>query len=92
MSQSKAATRMKRDACKAQTAAEEQTSDDVAAYAFDMLQSLRETCSADRHQFLSYLMGMAAEEALRLSEGLPSAAAQFAKPASSPRVSKKHCN
>lgn len=53
--------------------------DELATYAFDMLQSLRKTCSDDRHQFLSYLIGMAAEEALRLSEGLPSSAAQFMK-------------
>ncbi len=50
--------------------------DQVAAYAFDMLQSLRGTCSDENHRFLSYLIGMAAEEAQRLSEGLPSACGQ----------------
>ncbi len=64
--------------------------DDVAAYAFDMLQSLRETCSDDNHRFLSYLIGMAAEEAQRLSEGLPSAAAQFAQPATPEARAKRH--
>lgn len=64
--------------------------DELAAYAFDMLQSLRETCSDDRHRFLSYLVGMAAEEAQRLAEGLPSAAAQFAKEPAGTSVSKKH--
>lgn len=53
--------------------------DEFAAYAFDMLQSLRETCSKDHHRFLSYLIGMAAEEALRLAEGQPSAAAALSK-------------
>ncbi len=53
--------------------------DDTAAYVFDMLQSLRETCSSDDHRFLSYLMGMAADEALRLAEGQASAAAAFSK-------------
>ncbi len=62
----------------------------MAAYAFDMLQSLRETCTGDKHRFLSYLIGMAAEEAQRLSEGLPSAAAQFVKQPTSASVSKKH--
>lgn len=55
------------------------TGDEVAAYAFDMLQSLRKTCSNDEHRFLSYLMGMAADEAVRLAEGQPSAAAAFSK-------------
>jgi hypothetical protein len=64
--------------------------DELAAYAFDMLQSLRETCSDDKHRFLSYLVGMAAEEAQRLAEGLPSAAAQFAKPPAGASDSKKH--
>ncbi len=50
--------------------------DEVATYALDMLQSLRDTCSDDKHRFLSYLIGMAAEEAQRLSEGLPSAGGQ----------------
>ncbi len=64
--------------------------DELAAYAFDMLQSIRETCSDDKHRFLSYLVGMAAEEAQRLAEGLPSAAAQFAKQPVGTSVSKKH--
>lgn len=59
--------------------------DQVAAYAFDMLQSLRETCSEDNHRFLSYLIGMAAEEAQRLSEGLPSAGGQSDTSAARPR-------
>jgi len=69
----------KHEALKAKHASIESSveGDDLAAYAFDMLQSLRETCSDDKHRFLSYLIGMAAEEAQRLSEGLPSAAAQF---------------
>lgn len=53
--------------------------DELAAYTYDMLQSLRDTCSDEKHRFLSYLIGMAAEEAQRLAEGLPSAADQFAK-------------
>jgi len=51
--------------------------DEYAAYAFDILQSLREASTEDRHKFLGYLMGMAAEEAIRLAEGHQSAAAQF---------------
>ncbi len=49
--------------------------DEFAAYAFDMLQSLREAGRGEKYTFLSYLMGLAAEEAIRLAEGLPSAAA-----------------
>lgn len=64
--------------------------DELAAYTFDMLQSLRETCSDDRHRFLSYLIGMAAEEAQRLAEGLPSAAAQFPKQPVGTSVSKSN--
>ncbi|MAN62707.1 MAG: hypothetical protein CMI60_12265 [Parvibaculum sp.] len=64
--------------------------DELAAYAFDMLQTLRETCSDDKHRFLSYLIGMAAEEAQRLAEGLPSAAAQFSKQPAGRSVAKKH--
>lgn len=51
--------------------------DEFAAYAFDILQSLREASLQERHKFLGYLMGMAAEEAIRLAEGHQSAAAQF---------------
>ena len=51
--------------------------DEFAAYAFDILQSLREASTQERHKFLGYLMGMAAEEAIRLAEGQQSAAAQF---------------
>ncbi|MEQ9145183.1 MAG: hypothetical protein RLO08_12590 [Parvibaculaceae bacterium] len=54
--------------------------DEFAAYAFDMLQSLREASTKERHAFLSYLMGLAAEEAIRLAEGEPSAAAAYSKP------------
>eukprot|EP00439_Symbiodinium_sp_Y106_P089568 s1_g2104.t1 len=64
--------------------------DEVAAYAFDMLQSLRETCSDENHRFLSYLIGMAAEEAQRLSEGLPSASRHTEKPAAGPRRANNH--
>ena len=64
--------------------------DELAAYAFDMLRSLRVSCSDDKHRFLSYLIGMAAEEAQRLSEGLPSSAAQFAKQAADSSGAKKH--
>lgn len=53
------------------------SSDEFAAYAFDMLQSLREAGRGERYKFLSYLMGLAAEEAIRLAEGQPSAAAAF---------------
>ncbi len=66
------------------------SADDVAAYAFDMLQSLRGTCADNSHHFLSYLIGMAAEEAQRLSEGLPSAASDFGEPARNVARSKKH--
>jgi|GEM_PF-2922358 len=51
--------------------------DEYAAYAFDILQSLREASTEDRHKFLGYLIGMASEEAIRLAEGHQSAAAQF---------------
>lgn len=54
-----------------------ENADDYAAYAFDMLQSLREASTQERHAFLRYLMGMAAEEAIRLAEGQPSAAAAY---------------
>lgn len=53
--------------------------DEFAAYAFDMLQSLRESSQEEHHRFLSYLIGMAAEEALRLAEGQPSAVAAYSK-------------
>ncbi|MCE8000297.1 MAG: hypothetical protein HEP70_15680 [Rhodobiaceae bacterium] len=64
--------------------------DEFAAYAFDMLRSLRDACKEDQHHFLSYLIGMAAEEAQRLSEGLPSTAAQFGKRPQSGSTAKKH--
>lgn len=51
--------------------------DEFAAYAFDILQSLREASTQERHKFLGYLMGLAAEEAIRLAEGQQSAAAQY---------------
>lgn len=51
--------------------------DEFAAYAFDILQSLREASTQERHRFLGYLMGLAAEEAIRLAEGQQSAAAQY---------------
>ncbi len=53
--------------------------DDYAAYAFDMLQSLREASTREKHAFLRYLMGMAAEEAYRLAEGQASAAAAYGR-------------
>lgn len=59
-----------------------ETVDEFAAYAFDILQSLREASIQERHKFLGYLMGMAAEEAIRLAEGHQSAAAQFGGQAS----------
>jgi len=74
-----------KQACKASA-----TGDEIAAYVFDMLQSLRETCSKDDHRFLSYLMGMAAEEALRLAEGQPSAAAALSKGVKGRRSTKSH--
>lgn len=51
--------------------------DEFAAYVFDLLQALREVSTRDEHLFLSYLMGLAAEEAIRLAEGQPSAAASY---------------
>lgn len=47
--------------------------DQKAAYIFDLLAGLRKLASEREYAFLSYLMGVAAEEALRLAEGLPSA-------------------
>jgi hypothetical protein len=85
MSGRKAKSVNKRRACNASS-----KGDEVAAYAFDLLQSLRRTCSDDDHRFLSYLIGMAAEEAQRLSEGQPSAGAAFAKAGTSTPVAKKH--
>lgn len=64
--------------------------DEFAGYAFDMLRSLRDACKEDQHRFLSYLIGMAAEEAQRLSEGLPSTVAQFGKRPTSRSTAKKH--
>jgi hypothetical protein len=58
--------------------------DEFAAYAFDMLQSLRESSKNEHHRFLSYLIGMAAEEALRLAEGQPSALAAYSKTTATP--------
>ena len=49
--------------------------DPVAAYAFDLLVALRGMLAGPQHPFLSYLIGMAAEESFRLAEGHPSAAA-----------------
>ena len=54
-----------------------ENADDFAAYAFDMLQSLREASTREKHAFLRYLMGLAAEEAIRLAEGQSSAAATY---------------
>jgi len=54
-----------------------ENADDFAAYAFDMLQSLREASTREKHAFLRYLMGLAAEEAIRLAEGQSSAAAAY---------------
>lgn len=86
MSGRKAETGASKQACKKSSRA----ADEQAAYAFDMLQSLRKICSGDNHRFLSYLIGMAAEEAQRLSEGLPSSAAQFAQQAADSSGAKKH--
>jgi hypothetical protein len=58
--------------------------DEFASYAFDILQSLRESSTQERHRFLSYLIGLAAEEAIRLAEGQQSAAAQYGTKTSAP--------
>ena len=57
-----------------------ENADDFASYAFDMLQSLREASTRERHAFLRYLMGLAAEEAIRLSEGHSSSIATYNMP------------
>ena len=57
-----------------------ESADDFAAYAFDMLQSLREASTRERHAFLRYLMGLAAEEAIRLAEGHTSSIATYNRP------------
>lgn len=46
--------------------------DPTAAYAGDLLVGLRKLLTRREQAFLAYLVGMAAEEAIRLAEGLPS--------------------
>lgn len=51
--------------------------DQLAAYAFDLLIVLRSLTKDHKHAFLSFLIGVAAEEAIRLAEGHKSSGPSF---------------
>ena len=51
--------------------------DQLAAYAFDLLIVLRSLTKDRKHAFLSFLIGVAAEEAIRLAEGQASSGPTF---------------
>lgn len=51
--------------------------DQLAAYAFDLLIVLRSLTKDRKHAFLSFLIGVAAEEAIRLAEGHKSSGPSF---------------
>lgn len=53
--------------------------DQLAAYAFDLLIVLRSLTKDRKHAFLSFLIGVAAEEAIRLAEGQESSGPTFSQ-------------
>jgi len=54
--------------------------DETARYALELLLSLKGVTNKGEHAFLSYLIGLAAEEAIRLAEGQPSLGPRQAAP------------